>query len=422
MPLPAKSRAVAPSMLGAADADRPRAVAGGVDPADGAGVAAAVEALVLGDAAPAAASRGRPHDRRGRVQGGDQLEHRRRRRATAGPRPAWRGAARWRRRRPTARPRSRGTSTSGSSVSWTMSMVIWCSWRSLADASSAGGQAGVGGRVAAAGRGAGHRVGAHDVAGAGHEQLGAGADEAVDVGRRSSRGTAGAAGRARPARSNGASASTTTSRASTTLLEAAAGARWPRWPRRRASHHAVGRARRARPRTPPGAAAARATARRRRRRVGVAGADRRDPAGAVVGPAHTTAGTTQLGVGPRRRGRAGRRRRPARSRAGRPRRRRRWRPARRRPRRRGTAQRDARGRPARPAPLEQHAVGARRRPSRSTSPSSRRVRATSAGHASRRPGAGEQLGDAGATAGRRSTSAKPALGEHRRASRRAAGR
>ena len=41
-----------------------------------------------------------------------------------------------------------------------------------------GGQAGVGGRVPPPGRGAGHRVAAHDVAGAGHQQLGAGPHEA----------------------------------------------------------------------------------------------------------------------------------------------------------------------------------------------------------------------------------------------------
>ncbi len=42
-----------------------------------------------------------------------------------------------------------------------------------------GGQAGVGRRIRAAGRGAGHGMRAHDVAGAGDEQLGTGADEAV---------------------------------------------------------------------------------------------------------------------------------------------------------------------------------------------------------------------------------------------------
>src|SRR3546814_8445151 len=62
----------------AADAHRPGAVAGGIDPADGPCVAAPIEALVGKDplvgevAGPAAHGRGR-------VQGVDQLEHRRRR-------------------------------------------------------------------------------------------------------------------------------------------------------------------------------------------------------------------------------------------------------------------------------------------------------------------------------------------------------
>ena len=78
-----------------------------------------------------------PADGRCGVQGPDELEHRRQRLRQPTFDQACRGAARWRPRRSTARPPRRGTSTTASSVSWTMSIVSRCSSWSFVDATSA---------------------------------------------------------------------------------------------------------------------------------------------------------------------------------------------------------------------------------------------------------------------------------------------
>ena len=84
-----------------------------------------------------AASRGAAADRRRRVQRRGPARAPTAAAATAGPRPACRGAARWPSGRSTARPPRRGTSSTGSSVSCTMSIVMRCSCRSFVDARSA---------------------------------------------------------------------------------------------------------------------------------------------------------------------------------------------------------------------------------------------------------------------------------------------
>jgi hypothetical protein len=60
--------------LGAADADRPGAVAPAVDPPDGTAVRAAVERLELGDEVEGFGA-GEAAERRRRLQGGHELEH-----------------------------------------------------------------------------------------------------------------------------------------------------------------------------------------------------------------------------------------------------------------------------------------------------------------------------------------------------------
>ena len=94
---------------GAADGDRPGAVAGGVDPAHRTGVAAAVEPLELGDDRERLA-RGADRTPPGWGAGPARARAPTRAGGTAGPRPGWPGAARWPARPPTARARSRGTS------------------------------------------------------------------------------------------------------------------------------------------------------------------------------------------------------------------------------------------------------------------------------------------------------------------------
>jgi hypothetical protein len=78
IPTPANSRAVGARRRWPSGCDRPRAVAGGVDPADRPGVAAPVDALVGGDPLERRVDGATRHRRRG-VQRGDQLEDRGRR-------------------------------------------------------------------------------------------------------------------------------------------------------------------------------------------------------------------------------------------------------------------------------------------------------------------------------------------------------
>ena len=152
--------------------------------------------------------------------------------------------------------------------------------------------------VAPAGGGAGHRLGGDHVALAADQQLGAGADEAVDCSRRSTPGSPIGAGAGRPPTEIGASASTTTSRASTTLSSSPA--RMRAVAAATASHHSAGRPAWDARRTPDGSAPG--SPRPRGRPAGVA-----PPSAAMVvsqrvpSASHPTicSGTTSGALGPR---------------------------------------------------------------------------------------------------------------------------
>ena len=85
MPAPATQAGAGAVELGAAQRDRPLAVAAGVDPADRAGVAAAVEAFERADGVERGGA-GRAADRGRRVQQPGELERARRRRRASSPR------------------------------------------------------------------------------------------------------------------------------------------------------------------------------------------------------------------------------------------------------------------------------------------------------------------------------------------------
>ena len=216
MPTPAHSRAVVPVELGGADADGPAAVAGAVDPADRTGVAAPVAGLEPGDQGeggvagvtrrPPASGAGPPPARGPTAAGSDS------RPSTIVARCCTLATATIEGSASSSRYEHQGSRVSMDQVDGDLVLVPVLGRRQ-----QAGGQAGVGGRVAAPGGGAGHRVRAHHVAVAGDEELGAGAHEAVDRRQDTAREGGGAAGAGHRAGRRARSVSTTSSRARTTL-------------------------------------------------------------------------------------------------------------------------------------------------------------------------------------------------------------
>ena len=178
MPLPAQTRAVSPSISRAADGHGPGAVAGRIDPPGGAGVAPAVEALVLGDPVHGLVTRPAGHRGRG-MQGRHQLQHRGRR-----PRQA-------------SLHQRRQVLDIGHRHHGGLGLVVEVRaprqqrvvdhvdgdlvlLAVLGRGEQRCRQPLVGGGVAAARGGAGHGMGADDVAGDRHQELGAGGHQACD--------------------------------------------------------------------------------------------------------------------------------------------------------------------------------------------------------------------------------------------------